>query len=66
MLDQSIIQFTEAASGTEQQRLIAQVFPSDENPEGKVVIINYDELPASVKAAITTLKNYCQPLIDQA
>lgn len=57
--DQTILQFTEAASGTTEKRLIAQNFDS-----GNVKIETFDNLPAEVQAAFLLLENYSNTILN--
>lgn len=68
VLDQIAIQITEK-TGAAQERVLATSLPPDpiNDPQnfGKVVQINYTDLPQNVKDAYDTLKAYCQTQIDQ-
>lgn len=58
--DQTILQFTEAASGTDKPRLIAQ-----NNESGKVVIKNIEDAPTEIQTAFETLKTYSDSLLNE-
>lgn len=64
-LDQSIIQFTNTASGIENLQILSQSFPTEELPEGKILISNETDWPADVAAAVAVIKLYSESLINE-
>jgi hypothetical protein len=67
VLDLITIQITKK-SGASEERILATSLPPDpiNQPQnyGKVVEINYQNLPENVKDAYNTIKAYCQTQID--
>lgn len=63
-LDQIVVQLSEAASGTENPRLLAQSFATETSPD-ITIIANQADWPSEVAAAIAVVQTYCETLINQ-